>query len=1036
MIKYLLDRPIAVLMTFTACIIIGLTTYFTLPVSLLPDIAIPEITVQVKAENSSARELENNVIKHLRRQLMQVGKLQELKSECRDGNGLIHLRFDFGTNTNLAFIEVNEKIDAAMNSLPRDISRPQVIKASATDIPVFYLNLTLKSNTAFNTPDEERFLELSNFAETVIKRRIEQLPEVSMVDITGLTSKQVQIIPDNRMMESLGLTFQDLETVLLNNNVEPGSMIVRDGYYEYNIKFSTLLRTVEDIQNIFIQHHGRILQLKDIATIKLSPKPIQGYSIANGKQAVTLAIIKQANENMSNLKKSLNEVTTYFEKNFPDIEFTINRNQTELLDYTMSNLKQNLGIGFILICIVALLFLGDAKSPMIIGITMISSLITSFMFFYFFGKSLNIISISGLILALGMMIDSSIIVTENISQYKKKGHSIDEACILGTTEVITPMLSSTLTTIAVFLPLIFLSGIAGAIFIDEAFAVTVGLMVSYFTGIMLLPVLYKIFYKTQFIKKDIGGILAKEQQYADRNLYSFYNHGINYVFKHKSLNLIIILLALPLCGAMFLIINKSRMPKIDQVEMLVNIEWNENINIIENNKRITSLFKSLKTPFNESAGYIGKQQYLLNKGDDLGSSECQLYFKTENKHAVKELSNEIAQYLQSNYSNAVFSFAPPTSVFEQIFVTGEAEIVTELYPRNRAKAPSPAQLKKISNELKEHTGCVSKNIPFNNQYSIQIDREKLLLYHVNYEQIYNRLKNAFKSNQITTLRSYQQFLPIILSEKEKSLDEIMAYSMVTAQNPATGETTKIPLSTFITITPNEDVKSITAGRNGEYYPLVYSEVKSPKKLINDTKELLRSNLDWEATFSGSFFSNKQMVKELLIVLIISLSLMYFILASQFESFMQPLIVLVEIPVDIGFTLLLLWLTGNTLNLMSLIGIVITAGIVINDSILKIDMINELRKTGVPLIKAIHTAGERRLRAIVMTSLTTILSMVPILFTFDLGSELQKPLALAMIIAMIVGTLVSLFLIPLVYWAIYRKQDEDPHKAFVEINERG
>ncbi|MDR3141598.1 MAG: efflux RND transporter permease subunit, partial [Tannerellaceae bacterium] len=336
MLKFLLQRPIAVLMAFAACFIIGLVTYFTLPVSLLPDIAIPEITIQVSGKNTSARELENTVVKPIRQQLMQVSRLRNIRSETRDGAGIVRLTFDFGTNTDLAFIEVNEKIDAAMNNLPREVSRPRVIKASATDIPVFYLNLTTDDTGT------DRFLELCEFAEMVIKRRIEQLPEVAMVDMTGVMNKQLQIIPDVKLLEIAGISLNDLESVLASNNIEPGSMIVRDGYYEYNIKFSALLRTLEDVENIYIRKSGRIFQLKELAKVDIVPVKETGLSLSNGKRAVTLAIIKQADENMDEMKESLQEVTDHFASVYPDIEFSISRNQTELLDYTISNLKQNL----------------------------------------------------------------------------------------------------------------------------------------------------------------------------------------------------------------------------------------------------------------------------------------------------------------------------------------------------------------------------------------------------------------------------------------------------------------------------------------------------------------------------------------------------------------------------------------------------------------------------------------------------------------------------------------------------------------------
>ncbi|MDR2562796.1 MAG: efflux RND transporter permease subunit, partial [Prevotellaceae bacterium] len=325
MIKFLIQRPIAVLMAFLAMVIIGIITYFTLPVSLLPDIAIPDITVQMSMPNSSAREFENSIVSSLRTSLMQVNKLQDIKSETRDESAMINLRFQFGTNIDLAFIEVNEKIDAAMGYLPHEFERPRVIKASATDIPVFYLNLTLKKDG-----DKHKFLEMSDFAETVIKRRIEQLPEVSMVDVTGVVASEVRITPDINKLETSGFTLNDLESAIRANNIEAGSMLIRDGYFEYNVKFVTLLHTIKDIEDIYLRKSDRLYQLKDICKVEMTPVKERGYTIVNGKRAITLAVIKQSEENMDNMRKSLNETIDYFKNFYPDIDFSINRNQTEL----------------------------------------------------------------------------------------------------------------------------------------------------------------------------------------------------------------------------------------------------------------------------------------------------------------------------------------------------------------------------------------------------------------------------------------------------------------------------------------------------------------------------------------------------------------------------------------------------------------------------------------------------------------------------------------------------------------------------------
>ena len=1018
MIKFLLTRPIAVLMSFLALIIVGAVTFGTLPVSLLPDIPIPEITVQVTGENTSARELENTVVTPIRQQLLQVGKLRDITSETRDGNAIIRLKFDYGTDTDLAFIEVNEKIDGSMSRLPRSIKRPQVVKASATDIPVFYLNLSLKDEKSYSEPDEQRFLELSEFAQNIVKRRIEQLPEVAMADITGYMQQHIRIIPHMDFLETIGIQLSDIENTLQANNIEPGSMVVRDGYYEYNIKFSSVLRTIEDVKNVYFRKGDRLLQLKDFAQVELSKKGETGLSITNGKRSVTLAIIKQSDETMQNLKESLYQTLDNLEKSYPDVQFSINRNQTELLDYTISNLNQNLFLGFVLVFLVAIFFLGDAKSPMVIGLSMFSALIISFVFFYLFDKSLNIISLSGMILALGMMIDSAIIVTDIITQHREKGETLFDACVKGTNEVITPILSSTFTTIAVFLPLIFLSGISGAIFLDQAFAVSVGLLVSYFTGIILLPILYHTFYRKKWFSK--ASFLEKVQKRIDLRLFAWYDKGIDVVFSHKKWVMTLVLCMLPLCGLLFKYVPKANMPHLDHIELIAKVEWNENIHIDENKKRTDALFQSVDEWTVESAGYIGNKQYLLEKENNLSITESEVYFKANSPKEIEKIKENLSQWMHKNYPQAVLTFAPPKNIFEKIFDTNEADIIAQLYSKNRQKTPSISDIKQVQTRIEQSSGVSSVDIAFEEQFVITVNKEKLLRYKVDYSEVYRELKTAFRNNEIATLRSYQQYLPITLSGNLQTINQVLQNTMVrTNLRDESEQFIKIPLQSLLSISKGQDLKTIVSGKNGEYIPFVYPSLDKVSDFIKNTENELKNDSQWEVQFTGGFFSSQKMLGELVVVLIISILLMYFILAAQFESFTQPLIVLIELPIDIAFALLLLWGTGHTLNLMSAIGIVVSCGIIINDSILKLDMINELRKVNVPLMEAIHTAGQRRLRSIMMTSLTTILAMVPLLFSFDMGSELQKPLAVAMIGTMAMGTLVSLFIIPLIYWLIYR-----------------
>lgn len=1024
MVRFLIKRPVAVLMAFTACFIVGLVTYFSLPVSLLPDIDIPQITVQVTGENSSARELENTMVAPVRRQLMQVSGLSGMRSETRDGSGIIRLSFDFGTDTDLAFIEVNEKIDAAMNSLPRDAVRPKAIKASATDIPVFYLNMTLKDAVPYQETDGDAFLEMCTLAENVVKRRIEQLPQVAMADMTGVPQKMLRIVPDMGKMESLGMGLADLESILSSNNVEPGSMLVRDGYYEYNIRIASILRTPEDVEDICFNRNGLVMRLGDICDVQTVTRNETGRSLAGGKRAVTLAIIKQGEENMDNLRRELKETTDYFTRIYPDIEFGISRNQTELLDYTISNLQQNFTLGFLFIFIVAVFFIGDVRSPLVIGITMITSVVITFFFFYICRISLNVISLSGLILAVGMMIDNAIIVTENVSQYREKGCSLKRAAVAGTSEMITPMLSSSLTTIAVFVPLVFMSGIAGAIFMDEAFSITSGLMVSYFTGIMLLPVLYVLFYRMG-IRKHNWFTASFRNLLRNEWLTRFYDAGIGWVFAHKTVTMAFAIVSLPLCVLMFMVIEKERMPEIDQNETVVGIEWNENIHVDENNRRVNAILAMTDSLVEEHTAYVGMQDYLLGTENELSSGEAELYFRTAEPSGIPVLTEMLGSRIRREYPAATVTFSPPVTIFEKLFVTGEPDLVAQLRSSDRTSTPEASDVREIEADIAKETGYMPDGTPFRSQLNLEVDRNRLLIYNVNYDEVVRVLRTALKDNRVSTLRSYQQYLPIGIAGREMSVNRILAETLVeTNADAVTGERNHIPLRELVRIVPDEDLKEITAGRNGEYIPVNFYNVGNVPQVMDGVRRAVDSDSRWDVSFGGSFFSNRKMMGELTVILLISVLLMYFILCAQFESFLQPLIVLAEIPMDIAFGLVLLWATGHTMNLMSAIGIIVSCGIVVNDSILKLDSINELRKEGMPLLDAIHTAGHRRLRAIIMTTLTTVFAMVPLLFTSDLGSEMQRPLSVAMIGTMTVGLVISLFVIPLIYWFIYRKHETE------------
>lgn len=1012
MLNFLLNRPIAVSMSFIAVLLLGFVSVNYIPVSLLPDVEIPEISIQVNYKNASARELENTVVKPLRRQLMQVAHLDDIKSETRDGSSIIRLKLNYGTNINLAYIEVNEKVDRMMGSLPREISRPKVIKASASDIPVFYLSLYLK-NKAYSPA---KFLELSEFSDVIIRKRLEQLTEVAMVDITGRLFSEILILPDNKKMQSLGLSEQDIENLILSNNVDYGNLSIKDGHYLYSIRFSSQLKTKEDIESLYfkLKNSDRLIQLKDIANIKLQAQKSNGLTMINGVNAIKLAIIKQSDAQVNKMEESLSALITQFENDYPEIAFEVSQDQTKLLDYSISNLKNSLLLGAVFAFLLMFLFLKDLKSPWLIGITIPTSIIVSLLFFYLFDISINIISLSGLVLGVGMMIDNSIIVIDNIAQYRMRGANLFSACALGTQEVIRPMLSSVLTTCAVFIPLIFISGIAGSLFYDQAMAVSIGLFVSLLVSISLLPVYYLIFYK----KESRGNKLSSFFNFISLDYSNLYEKGLKFTFRNQFVAISVFASLMILGIVLLLELPKERLPKIEEIEQILEIDWGEGIHVDENKERIQKLLDQVNGHLQQSSVEIGEQQFLLNPDKELSVSECRLYFKTESEAQKNSVSQTLKSYIKRQYPDALIQMYAPANLFEQVFSKNEAPLVAHVSSHNQSEDSEIELLNALLLDLeKEYPQKSDYKINTKNYILLTVDPVRLLNYDIETDFLYSKLKTLFNANKLFTIKENHNQIPIILGSDLQNISKII--NQIQIRN-VKGKS--YALRELVKLEKRSSLKTIESGKEGNTYPITFDiEEAELKEAQANISSLVLNYPDLNLSFSGSIFSNRKLVNELILILIISLFLLYFILASQFESFSLPLIVLLEVPIDVGGALLVLWLAGGSINLMSMIGIIVMTGIIINDSILKIDTINKLRQDGASLMRAIATAGQRRLKPILMTSLTTIFALLPFLFAHGLGSDLQKPLAYTVIGGMSIGTIVSLYFVPLGYYYLYRKK---------------
>ena len=1015
MLRRLLERPIAVTMVAIVLLILGVVSIKRLPVSLTPDVDAPYITVQIPASGLSARQLGESILTPLRQQLIQVSHLKDIRSEAHEGSGTIYLTFEQGSNIDYLFIEVNEKIDRCISSLPRDLERPKVIKASATDIPAFYINLSLAKESEVASSDplypvSDEFSQLSRFATQVITKRIEQLAEVAMVDVSGTVTREILVIPDQAKLQQAGIQISTVESALRNIDVSLGNLTIRDGEYQYNVKFNTITGEKREIEELYLKINGRLFQLKELADVVEHPRKRQGMVVADGRDAITLAVVKQSDARMSDLKKALERQMKQFHKDYPNIEFRITRDQTELLDYSINNLVQNILAGVVLACIIILLFMRDLRSPLLVNLTIPVTLVVSLLVFYIMGISINIISLSGLVLGVGMMVDNSIIVVDNITARWGRGQLLSDAVVKGTKEVVAPMLSSVLTTCSVFIPLIFVSGMAGALFYDQAMAVTITLLVSYGVAVVLLPVYYHWIYRNQPSFRPTKWL----ERFSFEGLENKYEKLLKWLFRRRAIVWAIYAVCIVGLVGLFFVVEKERLPKMTYSDTLVNIDWNDRISAEENARRTKAVVTALGEKVEQSTIMAGIQQFVLSHTPETGISEATVYLKMQSPDDLAPAKQQIEDYIRQHYPSARLSFSSSGNIFDMIFADKEAKLTARLRSTT-GRANDTEHLQSLIRRIREALPDEAiESVALQEDILYVAKPELMALYGVSYGSLLTALRNALNENMLFVISSGDESLPVVVGDNVPDLEHLLDNTFVRAGG------VDMPVGEFMQQTRTRDLKSIVAGAEGDYYPLdLNPSSRNINSVMRTIRECVNEQGGFEVSFSGSHFSNRDMVLELVGVLVVALLLLFFILAAQFESMIQPWIILSEIVIDLFFSILILWVFGQTLNIMSMIGLIVVCGIVINDSILKIDTINTLRREGVELKRAIMTAGRRRLKAIIMTSLTTILAVVPFLAKGDMGSDLQYPMSLVIIGGMVVGTLISVLFIPLAYYEIYK-----------------
>ncbi|MCC5921277.1 MAG: efflux RND transporter permease subunit [Cyclobacteriaceae bacterium] len=1011
MVKYLIQRPVAVLMTTFALLIFSLLAIRELPVSLLPPTDIPEIVVKVNLSNASPESVDNNVLSPLRNAMQTLPNLVEMESKAGSESGELRLLFEFGTSMDLVFIEINEKIDRLSNQFPEGMDRPTVVRLNASDIPVLRVHLSAKS-------DNTSFVEISNFAESIIRKRIEQVDGVSLVDINGLRTSTIEIIPNLKALRSNNLDETAIISAIDQANRELGGVSVKDGQYRYFLKMANRLRSAEDILDLPVQisDTAGFVPLRKIAQVKSTEERPKGKHLFNAQEGIVLNVHKQPQARMNQVMPELYAQVERFQKDYPSIHFDVSQDQSEILNTSIENLSSSLYMGGVFALAILFIFIGNYKTPIIMAVSLPVSLLISFLLFQLFDISINIISLSGLALGVGMLIDNSIIVLDNISRKQAEGMTVFDSCVEGVNEIMSALISSVLTTLAVFVPLVFLSGVAGALFFDQAVAVGTILGVSLLVAFILLPLLYRLFFQNH--KGEI-----KQESKLFSYIESAYNFSFDHIFKRPLAWFIFLLILIPAAIFFGYALPIAGMPEVEKRDLQLKIDWNEAVSVEENTIRMQQLFEMPGVKPLQYDADFGISQYLL-QFEDNAAQKASVYLLFENKQDLETYDEEVRRFFSNNYPEARISIDPAPNAFDQLFYSNEPYLILKWRAEGDSKQKLEEQIEIIA-QFPIQNFEMSENMEQTQALSIRPNYRLLNRYGVSFENLLDKVEKLFGEFNITNITGFGTDVPVRLNMESEEI------RMAVERQTVRGKDNKVyPLSTFISFDFIEQPKYITSDQSGRYFSVNFDENQNINELDQVADEWAFAN-GLVHELKGKYFSDRETIGQLIFILIVAVALLYFILSAQFENFLQPLIVVSTLPLGLGGSFLFLLVFGESLNVMSGIGLVVMLGIIVNDAILKIDIINrnyrinldkgQLKKEA--LLDAIHIGGLIRLKPIVMTSLTTMLALAPLLFFGGLGAELQRPLVIAVLGGLTIGTLSSLFYVPLAYYYTHSTKEK-------------
>ena len=1012
--QFFIRRPIMTIMFSLIVIILGSVSFYRLTIDLMPDITYPTLSITTQYENSGPEEVEELITRPVEEAMSAVPGVEEVTSVSAEGNSNVRVTFTWGTDLDAAANDVRDRLDRIIPVLPEDAERPSLRKFDLASFPILILGVSSRLDP----------IQVRRIIDDQIKNRIERIPGVASLDIRGGLNREIHINLDAEKVKALGLPVDRLLTLLREENITIPAGTIEQGNFDITIRTPGIYNNLDELRNTVIALRENVpIQLKEIATVEDAWEKITRIVRVNGKPGIRLAVNKQSGKNTVEVASGVLEEITRINQDFPQLQIVPIIDTSDYIKRSITNVGTSALYGGALAVLVLLFFLRNIPSTAIIATTIPISVVATFGLMYFSGFTLNLMTLGGLALGVGMLVDNAIVVLENIFRLRESGQDPESAAINGSHEVAAAVIASTLTTLVVFLPLIFVRGMSGIMFKQLSYVVSFSLACSLAVALTLVPMLSSRV-RAPVIDNSNGRISIKSRIFRITGRWftwmeTGYQKVLRYALDHRSLILTATSVLLVACLLLIPLIGVELMPAVDESEVRIYAEMavGTRIDVVHQAfQKIEAIVEQEVPEIQNSVSFIGGSSWRA-RGSNTGEMRIALLPVKMRTRSSEEIAAALRKKL-----GAIPGAKIRTRAGQGLFIlrlgAGEGEQVQlELRGHEPEKADIIAHL--IESLIRQIPGItdtqISREIGTPEELVI-INRQKAASMKLTVSKIANMLQTMLSGTSAGNFREEGKEYPIRVKLKgaeQKSIQEILNLpinnsdgNLVVLGNVVELKDRSGPI--LIERKDQERVIYITANISGRDMGSILDDIRKAISSVPLPK-------GFSFRFGGDYEEQQKSFRELLLSFILALILVYMVMACLYESIRYPFVVMFSVPLASIGVILILFLTDTTFNVQSYIGCIMLGGIVVNNAILLVDHTNLLRRRDrLPLREAIEEAGKRRLRPILMTALTTILAMIPLALGIGEGGEAQAPMARAVIGGLFSSTLITLVVVPTIY----------------------